>query len=202
MERLFFHNDRALIFVDKATGRYSAFVLMPESKSTEELHYWPVWVRDLFGSPKLERVNFETPDRNRFDGSDGVWWEGSDSTKRDAPQTEEEVRLYAEEPFLLVAGTRASDAPVSYLAGATPTIIDLVDGITDAQGMIEGFSADAQPDMDCTLPRRDLQSAEKLGETTRFVWFVAGGKKYAAEKADWKTWTTSGGSSPTRDSKP
>lgn len=188
LERQFFHNDRALVFVDKATGRYSALVLMPEGHSTEELHYWPVWVHDLFDSPKLERAAFENPDRNKFDASDGLWWEGSDSTKRDAPQTDEEARLYAEEPFLLMAGARASDAPTDYLAGATPTILDGVDGVTDAHGLIEGFAADAQPDMGNTLPRKDLQTSQKLGETKRFVWFTAGGKRYAAEKSAWDAW--------------
>lgn len=187
LDRLFFHNDRALVFVDKATGRYSALVLMPESKSTEELHYWPIWVHDLFGSPKLERANFDNPSRNKFDGSDGVWWQGGDSTQRDAPHSEE-ARLYAEEPFLLWAGTRASDAPMPYLAGATPTILNGLEGVTDAQGLIEGFAADAQPDMDRTLPRKDLQTAQKLGETKRFVWFAVGGKTYATEKSDWEAW--------------
>ena len=188
MERLFFHNDRALVFVNKTTGRYSAFVLMPESKSTEELHYWPVWVRDLFGSPKLERASFDNPDRNKFDGSDGVWWEGGDSIKREVPQTEEETRLYAEEPFLLMAGTRASDAPMDYLAGAAPSILNSLEGVTDAQGLIEGFPADAQPNMDRTLPRKDLQMAQKIGQTKRFIWFAIGGKKYATERSNWEAW--------------
>ncbi|MBS1767281.1 MAG: hypothetical protein JST05_07780 [Acidobacteria bacterium] len=189
LERQFFHNDRALVFVDKATGRYSALVLMPESHSTEELHYWPVWVHDLFGNPKLERAKFEDPGRNQFDASHGLWWNGGDSTKRDAPKTEEETRLYAKEPFLLMAGTRASDDMASYLAGAMPSILDWVDGVTNAQGLIEGFPADAQPDMDRTIPRKDVQSAQKLGESKRFVWFSTGGKPYAAEKTDWQTWT-------------
>ncbi|HZU53735.1 MAG TPA: hypothetical protein VFF77_07550 [Holophagaceae bacterium] len=202
LEQLFFHNDRALVFADEATGRYSALVLMPESHSTEELHYWPIWVHDLFGSPKLERANFENPDRNQFDASRGLWWNGGDSTKRDAPRTEEEKRLHEEESFHLVVGNRGSDDMASYLAGAMPLILDWVDGVTDAQGLIEGFPADAQPDMDRTLPRKDVQSAQKLGESKRFVWFSTGGKTYAAEKADWEAWTKGPAPLPTQGATP
>ncbi len=183
LERQFFHNDRALVFVDKSTGDYSALVLMPESRSTEELHYWLVRVRDLFESPVLEKANPEA-----YDAGDSIDWRGSETISQDQHPSESEVHLYPDEAFRLLIGPRESDNTDLFLANATPQLLRLVQELSDDQGNLEGVHDPADAEFAQTLTRKAFQTAIKRGESKRFVWFEVDGKPYAAEKTDWVVW--------------
>ncbi|HTL99171.1 MAG TPA: hypothetical protein VL181_10245, partial [Holophagaceae bacterium] len=183
LERRFFHNDRALVFVDKTTDRYSALVLMPESKSTDELHYWLVWVRDLFGSPKLERGSAES-----YGAADCLQWRGSETIFRDQYPSESEAHLYPDEAFRLLIGPRESDDTTLFLANATPRLQTWVQELTDGQGNLEGEHDPGEAEFAQTLKRSEFQNAIKQGESKRFIWFEVAGKPFAAEKASWHLW--------------
>lgn len=194
---MFFHNDRALIFLDKATGRYSALALMPESRSTEELHYWLVWVRDLFGSPVLGKANPEA-----YEAEDSIDWRGSETVIQDRAPTGSGIRLYPDEAFLLLVGPRESDNTTLFLANATPLLQSWIQELTDEQGNLEGEHDPADAEFAQTLKRSEFQTAIKRGESNRFVWFEVAGKPYATERASWDLWMKGPRSSVIKDFTP
>jgi hypothetical protein len=196
-EDRFFHNDRALVFVDKATGRYSALALMPESRSTEELHYWLVWVRDLFGSPVLGKANPEA-----YEAGDSIDWRGSETVIQDRAPTGSGIRLYPDEAFLLLVGPRESDNTTLFLANATPHFSQWVQKLLDDHGSLEGVHGPEDAEFVQTLTRKAFQAAIKRGESKRFVWFEVDGKPYAAEKADWEVWVKGPRPSVIKDTTP
>jgi len=188
LERLFFDNDRALIFANKATGGYSAMVLMPESKSTDELHYRLVQVRDLFGSPTLKEVHFPSPGMKDCTGNDGIEWRGSDTIAWGGYPSKSALRIFPDEPFRLIVGPRESDNTAMYLASTTPLLQNWVDELTNEQSNLEGVHESSEAEFAQTLPRKDFQAAIKRGESKRFVWFEVNGVSYAAEKTQWELW--------------